>query len=127
MKVAILVLVLVALTASVAYAAPVEETPKDMLQRIRLLLLGSQPTDTADETLLEKLLQQETASEQDKQSILAQVQEEQIDAGLQEFFANEQVPVELQGWFKRIYNRAKKYVRKNKYGIRKGVDYIFGR
>ncbi len=123
MKVAILVLVLVALTASVAYAAPVEETPEDVLQRIRLLLLGSQPTDTADETLLEKLLQQETASEQDKQSSLAQVQE---DAELQEFFANEQVPVEMQGWFKRLYNRVKKYARKNKSGIRNGVNYILG-
>ncbi len=84
MKVAILVLVLVALTASVAYAAPVEETELEaMLQD----LFGSQPTDTADETLLEKLLQQDTASEQDKmQTILAQVQEKQIDAALQEFF-----------------------------------------
>ena len=86
MKVAILVLVLVALTASVAYAAPVEETELEaMLQD----LFGSQQTeddDSVDETLPEKLLQQETASEQDKQSILAQVQEKQIDAALQEFF-----------------------------------------
>ncbi len=86
MKVAILVLVLVALTASVAYAAPVEETELEaMLQD----LFGSQQIedDTADETLLEKLMQQDTASEQDKmQTILAQIQKEQIDAELQEFF-----------------------------------------
>ncbi len=46
-------------------------------------LFGSQQTegnDSADEALLEKLMQQETPLEQDKQSILAQVQEKQIDA-----------------------------------------------
>ncbi len=60
-------------------------------------IFGSQQTedDTVDETLLEKLMQQETASDQDKQSILTHVQEEQIDAELQEFFAKEQVPAEL--------------------------------
>ena len=129
----ILVLVLVALTASVAYAAPVEETPEDALQRIRLLF---QPTDTADETLLEKLLQQETASEQDKQSILAQVQEKQIDAALQEFFAEEQVPAELQKWFKKALKKAGKYLKKNKskiigagikYGLKYGLKSLFGR
>ncbi len=116
MKVAILVLVLVALTASVAYAAPVEETELEaILQKMNLRTFlrtfffgGSQPTaadDSADETLLEKLMQQETASEQDKtKSILAQVKEEQINAALQEFFAEEQVSAELQGWVNRAIN-----------------------
>ncbi|XP_064389534.1 uncharacterized protein LOC135337523 [Halichondria panicea] len=134
MKVAILILALVALTASVAYAAPVEETELEaMLQDV----FGSQQTedDTADETLLEKLMQQETAAEQDKESILAQIQEEQIDAVLQEFFAEEQVPAELQGWFKRKLKQAGKYLKKNKskiidtgikYGLKYGLKRLFG-
>ncbi len=116
MKVAILVLALVALTTSVAYAAPVEETELEaMLQDV----FGSQQTedDSADETLLQKLMQ---ASEQDKmKSILAQVQEEQIDAALQEFFAQEQVPAELQGWLSRSIKRFVKPTigRVIKYGV----------
>ncbi len=123
MKVAILVLVLVALTASVAYAAPVEETELEaMLQD----LFGSQQTedDTADKALLE-----DTASEQDKmQTILAQIQEKQIDAALQEFFEEEQVPAELQGWGKKTFRRARNYIKKNRSKIiRTGIRYLLGR
>ncbi len=125
MKVAILVLVLVALTASVAYAAPVEETELEaMLQD----LFGSQQTedDTADETLL---VQQDTASEQDKmKTIIAQIQEKQIDAALQEFIAEEQVPAELQGWLKKTFKRARNYIKKNRSKIiRTGIRYLLGR
>ena len=122
MKVAILVLALVALTASVAYAAPVEETKFEaMLQA----LLGSQQTedDSADETLLEKLSQQETASEQDKQSIVAQDEDEQIDAAaLQEFFAEQQVPAELQKWSRTIIKNYRNYLMRNRANIiRRGI------
>ncbi len=116
MKVAILVLALVALTASVAYATPVEETKFEaMLQA----LIESQQTedDSADGT----------ASEQDKQSIVAQDQDEQIDAAaLQKFFAEQQVPAELQKWGRTIIKNYRNYfsrIRANiiRRGIRAGI------
>ncbi len=109
MKVAILVLAFVALTASVAYAAPTENE------------------DAEIEAFLNKLMEQEEASEQDNsaaqmESFLAQLQEDDDDeeeAVLQEFFAQEQIPAQLQGLFrtvvKQLGNTASKvggYVRK---------------
>ena len=130
MKVAILVLALVALTASVAYAAPVEETELEAMLQLQDVFVSQQTEDNfADETLLEKLMQQETASEQDKmQSILAQIQEEQIDAALQDFYAEEQVPAELQGWLKKTFKKAGKFLKKNKSSIiGAGIKYLLGR
>ncbi len=127
---AILVLALVALTASVAYAAPVEETELEAMLQLQDVFVSQQTEDNfADETLLEKLMQQETASEQDKmQSILAQIQEEQIDAALQDFYAEEQVPAELQGWLKKTFKKAGKFLKKNKSSIiGAGIKYLLGR
>ena len=88
MKVAILVLAFVALTASVAYTAPTENE------------------DAEIEAFVNKLMEQEEASEQDDhaaqmESFLAQLQDEDDDgeeADLQEFFAREQIPAKVQGW-----------------------------
>ncbi len=82
---AILVLAFVALTASVAYAAPTENNNAEI------------------DAFLNKLMKQEEASEQENraaqmESFLAQIQDDYDDeeAGLQEFFAREHIPVQLQ-------------------------------
>ncbi|XP_064389535.1 uncharacterized protein LOC135337524 [Halichondria panicea] len=115
MKVAILVLAFVALTASVAYAAPTENE------------------DAEIEAFLNKLMEQEETSEQDDhaaqmESFLAQLQEDDDDgeeAALQEFFAREQIPAQLQGWFRKavktVGRAAKRYgPRVLKYGLKYG-------
>ncbi len=91
MKVAILILALVALTASVAYAAPTEDE------------------DAEIEAFLNKLMKQEKASEQENhaaqmESFLAQLQDDE-EADLQEFFAEEQIPAQLQGLFKKAMKK----------------------
>ncbi len=85
MKVAILVLAIFALTASVAYAAPTENE------------------DAEIEAFLNKLMKQEEVSEQDNraaqmQFFLAQLQDDDEDeeADLQELFAREQAPAKVQ-------------------------------
>ena len=103
MKVAILVLAFVALTASVAYAAPTENE------------------DAEIEAFLNKLMEQEEASEQDNraaqiESLLAQLQDEDDDdeeAALQEFFAREQVPAQLQNWFKKAFRKVGGFVKRH--------------
>ncbi len=57
-------------------------------------------------------MEQEEASEQDNraaqiESLLAQLQDEDAEseeAALQEFFAREQVPAQLQGWFRKKHS-----------------------
>ena len=93
MKVAIFVLAFVALTANVAYTALTENE------------------DAEIEAFLNKLMEQDEAFEQDNraaqiESLLAQLQDEDAEseeAALQEFFAREQVPVQLQGWFRKAF------------------------
>ncbi len=86
MKVAILVLAFVSLTASVAYADPTENK------------------DSEIEAFLNKLMKQEEASEQENhaaqmESFLAQLDnDDNEEAGHQEFFAREQIPAKLQSW-----------------------------
>ncbi len=88
MKVSILVLAFVALTASVAYADPTENE------------------DSEIEAFLNKLMKQEEASEQENhaaemESFLAQLDnDDDEEAGHQKFFAREQIPAKLQSWFK---------------------------
>ncbi len=100
MKVAILVVAFVALTASVAYAAPTENENAEI------------------EAFLNKLMKQEEVSEQDNraaqmQSFLAQLQDDEEDeeAALQELFAREQAPAKVQ-WklFDHAYKFAKKHI-----------------
>ena len=118
MKVAILVMAFVALTASVAYAAPTENE------------------DAEIEAFLNKLMEQE-ASEQDNhaaqmESFLAQLQDDDDDdeeADLQEFFAREQIPAQLQGWFRKAVKTVGRVARKYgptalKYGIKYGPSVV---
>ncbi len=125
MKVAILTLALVALAVSVTYAAPSDNELEAMLQE---LFESEQEKNAAkSDALLE-----DKASEQDNemQSILAQMEEVETDAILQKFFAQEQVkvPVEMQGWFKKVFKKVGKFIKKNKGTIIKtGLKYLIGR
>ncbi len=113
MKVAILVLALVALTASVAYAAPTENE------------------DAEIEAFLNKLMKQEEASEQENhaaqmESFLAQLQDDDddVDEAAEDFFAREQIPAKLQ-WGRRFFRKVIKVGKKYgptalKYGAKYG-------
>ncbi|XP_064389531.1 uncharacterized protein LOC135337519 [Halichondria panicea] len=118
MKVAILVMAFVALTASVAYTAPTENE------------------DAEIEAFVNKLMEQEEASEQDDhaaqmESFLAQLQDEDDDgeeAALQEFFAREQILAKVQGW-RRIARSVARGVKKYgptalKYGVKYGPSVV---
>ena len=104
MKVTILILTLVAVTASVAYAAPLEDK------------------DAEVEAFLEKLVKQEMALQQDDD-------DDELEAAVQEMFAREQVPAQLQGWFRKLTKKVGKAIKKHgpkiiKYGIKYGLPLL---
>ena len=98
MKVTILILALVAIAASVAYAAPEKNEEAEL------------------EALLEKLMKQNELQEVDMQED-EDDEDEEKEAALQEFFAREQVPAEVQGWFKKAFRRVKRFV------VRKAIPF----
>ena len=58
---------------------------------------------------------------QDLEDLLGSMQEDDEDAELQEFFAKEQIPAHMQGWWKRAWRKIKKVGRKViHYGTRYG-------
>ena len=101
MKVAILVLALVALTASVAYAAPGIENEND---------------DAEIEALLREIMNKDNKEEEQNtgeiESLPQDEEDEDNEAILQEFYAREQVPVEIQGWFRRAVRKVGRFVRR---------------
>ncbi len=127
MKVAILTLALVALAASVAYAAPA--AADNELEAMIQELLGSKQEKYDAET--EEFFEDKASEQEDyMQSLAAQIEEVETDALLQKFFAQEQmaVPVKMQGWFKKIFKKVGKFVKKNKGTIIKtGLKYLLGR
>ncbi len=84
-------------------------------------------------------MKQEEVFEQDNraaqmESFLAQLQDDNDDeeADLQEFFAREQIPAELQGWGRRFFRKIMKVGKKYgpgllKAGLKHGLPLIAGR
>ncbi len=97
MKVAILVLALVALTASVAYAAPGIE---------------NENADAEIEALLREIMNKGEQNTGEIESLPQDEEDEDNEAILQEFYAREQVPVEIQGWFRRAVRKVGRFVRR---------------
>ncbi len=95
MKVAILVLALVALTASVAYAAPEIESE-----------------DAEIESLLREIMNKDREEQNTGEIESLPEDDEDNEAILQEFYAREQVPVEIQGWFRKAIRKVGRFVRK---------------
>ncbi len=95
MKVAILVLALVALTASVAYAAPEIESEDAEIE------------DAEIESLLREIMNKDREEQNtgEIESLPQGEEDEDNEAILQEFYAREQVPVEIQGWFRKAIRK----------------------
>ena len=106
MKFTLLLLVLVAVIARVAYAAPqdggeIQELIKALQQQD-----GEEKNEDVD---IQSLL----AGMQDDDEAQIEAEEAQIEeAALQEFFAREQIPVKLQGWLGRFFKKVRKIGRK---------------
>lgn len=130
MKVTLLILALIA----VAYAAP---TRKDRQFKAFIeKLLASQQQADEDTPEIEAFLE-ETNEQENKEknllSLLAQMQDddsdedEEAEAIIQAYFAQDQSPAQLQGWWRRTRNKIKNYLRNNKEDlIRRGISF-FGR
>ena len=126
MKVAILILTLVA----VAYAAPTKED-RQFKAFIEKLLASQQQTDEDTpeiEALHEEAIEQEN---ENLLSLLAQMQDddsdedEEAEAIIQAYFAQDQSPAQLQGWWRKTWKKVKNYVKDNKEGIiRHGISLL---
>ena len=150
MKATIFILALVAVRASVAYAAPEDyneeqaenaeidykqvqalnaeieallekqdasQQDDDDDKRSNELLAEMQGEEDDDEKIIEILAQMQEDDDDEKvNEILAEMQgeddDEEENAALQEFFAREQVPAKLQGWFKRVVRRVGRGIRR---------------
>ena len=107
MKAIVLILALIAATA---YAAPIEEDAK--IEAFIEKLLASEQQDDGIQALLEKATERESEHEEVIQSLLAQMQDdEDEDAFMEAYFAQEQA-AEIQGWFKKIWGRIKQLLGK---------------
>ena len=122
MKVVILVLALVA----VAYAAPVEEDA-NIEALIEKLLASEQQTDKDTpgvESVNEEDAKQENQEEERMLSFLAQMQaDDNEEAIIEAYFAQDQSPAQLQGGWKRTWKKVKKFGKKHgptllKYGLK---------
>ena len=142
MKLSILLLALVAVTVNVAFAAP--RGAKSDIQGLQTLLekvlkqsaqedeegiqdedaeLQSPQEEEGDiQDFLASMQQDDEGVEiQDLQDLLGSMQDNEEDAELQEFFAREQIPAHMQGWWKRAWRKIKKVGRKViHYGTRYG-------
>ena len=126
MKLAILILALVAVTA---YAVPVEEDTK-IENLIEKLLASHQQTDE-DTPEIGSPFKQATKqeNEQDRiESLLAQMQTDaDEEAIIEAYFAQEQVPAHLQSWWKKTWRKVKRFaVKHGPTIIRHGVRFLLG-
>ena len=117
MKVAILVLALVAV---VAYAAPeTNNEDAEVEEFLKHLMIAHKQEGASVEDFIHKLAQQEEASEQEEgelQSSLAQNNDDDEDAILQEIIARTQDPSAKAQWrrfrFRRVVRRVGRFVKK---------------
>ena len=95
MKVAILILALATVTA---YAAPVEEDA-DVKALLKNLMALQQPTDEQTPGIESLINEQKNQEEERMLSLLAQLQaDEDREANIEEYFAQDQAPAEEQFW-----------------------------
>ena len=127
MRVAIFVLALVAITASVAYAASDNNEQKEDAQLDALLekIMKENKNELEDaemqdddededqaaelEALLHKVIEQDGNEQKDAEMQADDEDDKKAEAALQEFFAKEQVPAKIQRWFRT--RRIRRYVR----------------
>ena len=111
MKVAILILTLIAVTA---YAAPVEEDAN--IQALIEKLLASQQLIDEDASEIEsfqKDAEQDNLEEEKMLSYLAEIQaDDDEEAIIEEYFAQQEAPAQLQGWWKKTWKNVKKFTKK---------------
>ena len=109
MKLTLLLLAFVAVTVNVVYAAP-QGDEGEIQDLLKALQQQDDDDDGGENVDIQSLLKNmDDAEEQDDDQ--AQI-EELEDAALQDFFAKEQIPVKLQGWFSRAFKKVRKVVRK---------------
>lgn len=108
MKFTIILLALVAVIDSVAYAAPSPQDDGGEIQELLLALQQQNDQEKNENVDIQSLL--ESMQDDEEAQIEAEAQIE--DAALQEFFAREQIPVKLQSWFSKAWKKVKKIVKK---------------
>ena len=137
-----LLLAFVAVTASVAYAAPQGDDEEIAIQEFLEKALKQSPQDHKDVDIQDFLgsMQQEDdknvdiqdflanmqqdkegVETQDLQDLLGSMQEDDEEAELQEFFAKEQIPAHMQGWWRRAWRTVKRVARKVAPYVRHGI------
>ena len=116
MKLTLLLLAFVAVTVNVAYAAPQADTEmQELLKAIQQQDDGGEENENVDiQSLLKGMQDAEDQGDEE-----AQIEE----AALQDFFAREQIPVKLQGWFSRAFKKVRKVVRKVAPYVRHGYRF----
>ena len=144
MKLGVFLLAFVAVTVNVAYTAPQAKSDTQDLQALLKKVLeqsaqddegGVQDEDAElqspqeDEGDIQDFLasmqqDDEGVETQDLQDLLASMQQDDEDAELQEFFAREQIPAHMQGWWKRAWRKVKKVARKVVHYGRKYGPYL---
>ena len=129
MKAAILILALVAITASVAYAAPEKNEDAELNALLNKILKeneneleGVEKQDDDDDDRAKNKQDQEadieafleTIMKQDRnklENVEMQDDDDETEGALQELHAKEQVPAEIQRWFRRAVRRVGRFIR----------------
>ena len=97
------------------YAAPKGNEEEIAIQEFLKKALKQSPQDDKDVDIQDFLgsMQEddENVETQDLQDLLGSEQEDDKEAELQDFFAKEQIPAQMQGWWRRAWRKVKRFVR----------------